>query len=123
MAWFNPPLYKPGNKKCPNCGQRVSWTLFWFGDLKWGNAVWTKWPCRRCQSVLGWDLGRRAIIVVPIGALVAVTIAGATGTWPGWAKILLIAGWLVLALVWWWWFDSVVVRRPARAEATPPLKT
>jgi hypothetical protein len=25
MALFNRPLYKPGNKQCPNCGQPSGW--------------------------------------------------------------------------------------------------
>jgi hypothetical protein len=33
MALFNPPLYKPSNKKCPNCGHPHGWNCYWHSGL------------------------------------------------------------------------------------------
>ena len=109
MAWFNPPLYKHGNKKCLNWGHSSGW---------WGwpgrSWAWAKWNCPNCQSVLGIDLGRRAVQAIAVGLPYALVLSlGNVHKWPGWAGISFFAGWVVLFLLAWWWFDSVVLRRPA----------
>src|SRR4030042_1604021 len=102
MAWFNPPLNKRGNRKCPNCGEPVSWTR-----LSW---AWAKWSCPECQSVMGIDLGRRAVQAIVVGLPFALVLSlGSIHTWPGWAQKSFFAGWVVLFLLAWWWFHSVVV--------------
>jgi hypothetical protein len=109
MALFNPPLHKRGNRSCPNCGHAVGW----WTELMWKNP-WSKWDCPECQSVLGIDLGRRAVDAIVVGVPFAlVLILGNLHTWPGWTRVSFFAGWVVLFLLAWWWFDSVVVRRPA----------
>gem|GEM_PF-3233726 len=112
MPLFNPPLPKFGNKKCSHCGQPVKWTLFWFGDFAWRNSPWVKWSCPKCQSILGWNLGRA---VMWYGLLLAVLlpsiVLGAISLpywWLGWAT------WCVGT---YWWLYSVVVRRPAEGSA------
>lgn len=54
MAWFDPPLYKPRNKKCPNCGKGQWWHLF-------TGPFWSNWQCTNCQSILGFDHGRQQL--------------------------------------------------------------
>jgi len=114
MAWFNPALYKFGNKKCPTCGNPVGWKRLWFGDF-----VWTEWRCPKCQSALGWDLGRRGMLAILIGGVLAVVYTfGDLHKLPNWAVFL---GLIIFFLCAWWWLESVVLRRPAQAESKPPV--
>lgn len=116
MAWFNPPLYKLGNKNCPNCGHPSGW---W--DWGLGSWAWSKWNCPKCQSVLGIDLGRRAAQAVVVGVPFAlVLILGEVHTWSAWAKVSFLVGWLIFFVLAGWWFHSWVLRRPAK-EASRAL--
>ena len=116
MALFDPPLYKHGNKKCPNCGEPVPWTRVWV----WGRG---QWNCRSCRSILATDAVRLIpgmLLLVPL--LVVLTTVDPWGR-PLWATILFWTGAVAVAVFAQWWFGSIVLRRPAKAETTSPLKT
>lgn len=118
MAWFNPPLNKRGNKKCPNCGELVPWMRLYV----WS---WHQWNCRRCGSILTKDGARfltgAFLIVFPFILVWSAVLV--FWDWPVWAMMLFCVGGLVVAELGAWWLDSVVLRRPAQAETAPPLKT
>jgi hypothetical protein len=108
MAWFDPPLYKPGNKRCPNCGHPLGWNRWWGSSIV---RFWAGWRCTKCQSVLTFDVGRRI-------AWALLWIAVAIGWWMtkpfSWPVILnggftfviaLLALFAATGLVW-WWFES-----------------
>ena len=63
MAWFDPPLYKPGNLTCPNCGKHQGWYRA-FGPWVWEGFDY-RWECAGCQTVLNYDLSRRLAILIP----------------------------------------------------------
>ena len=104
MAWFNPPLYKHGNRKCPNCGHAVRWALHLFG-------TGGDWDCPKCHAGLGWDNARKISgAVIFVGIIAPILVFTLSGDLPIRAFFLaLILGPPFLL----WWFDSVVVRRPA----------
>ena len=116
MAWFNPPLYKHGNKKCPNCGERVAWLRLWV----WS---WGQWNCRSCRSILAKD-GVRLIpgwfLLVPF-----IAVAATIELWkqPLWVAALFWFGVVTVAAFAEWWLGSIVLRRAGQAESGPPLKT
>ena len=108
MALFDPPLYKPGNMKCPNCGHPEGWRYFWGRGrvFRW-LGLWREWRCSKCQSVLLYDSRRRWVWVVPwltviIGWNVIVVM-----TEPSW-PVLLIEAFVLFAIVClaWQWFES-----------------
>lgn len=53
MAWSDPPIHKPGNKKCPKCGSGQGLYLF----LNMRNP-WSTWECCECGYRLGIDARR-----------------------------------------------------------------
>jgi len=119
MSWFNPPLYKPGNKKCPVCGERVSWIRVY---------VWSghQWNCPRCRSILAKDTGRlvTGVILLLLPFTLVWTAASVFWDWPLWVMISFgIPWWVWATALGGLWFDSVVLRRAGQAESTPPLKT
>ena len=57
-----PSAYKP-SRNCPVCGERVSWKMYVF------RGSFSKWPCGRCGSILGFEVLRRMSIA---GALAGV---------------------------------------------------
>ena len=114
MAWFNPPLYKFGNKKCPTCGNPVKWKRLFF------TSVWAEWRCPKCQSALGRDLGRRVVGVILIGIVLAVATTFGNLLEPLWTVIL---GSVIFLICAGWWLDSVVLDRPAQTESKPPVQT
>lgn len=66
MAWFDPPLYKPGNRKCPKCGQPQGWGLFQSRLAQ---------VCPRCQSALTLDFRRLAVLPILLIVFVIADIA------------------------------------------------
>jgi hypothetical protein len=106
MALFNPPLYKRGNKKCPNCGQTASWVRLWLR----GN--WYEWSCPVCRSVLRKDGGRVmvgavAVVLFVVGAFAFVDL----WSWQLWAIVPFWVGVVAVVFLLESWLDSVVLRR------------
>lgn len=66
MAWFDPPLYKPGNRKCPKCGQPHAWKLLQASMVR---------TCSKCQSVLILDYRRLAVLPIPLIPIIIASIA------------------------------------------------
>ena len=102
MAWFEPPLYRPGNKKRPSCGHPQGWNGFWHSGL------WEEWRCSKCQSALTQDYRRRSlfwgldIAAVFIWSAVDVFM---NLSWPIGASIGLFILFIILCLAS-WWFQS-----------------
>lgn len=105
MAWFNPPLHKPGNKRCPKCG-KTQW-----GRWPWNGLFSLEWQCPKCMSSLKADVGRHWL-----GSLCRVIVIIAFLSWslvftvlregPGWLVIpALMATWAAIFLVS-LWIDS-----------------
>ena len=51
-----------GNKKCPNCGEKVKYL-----KLLSKNFLWSRWPCEKCKVTLGYQKKRRFIISIIMG--------------------------------------------------------
>jgi ribosomal protein S27AE len=109
MAWFDPPLHKPGNKKCPSCGNPVWWASMW-----WGFNGSSAFLCSRCgaelkvaviRSILGWFL---CVAYYPLWFWIL------TLGW-GWAISFLIYGGILFFILVQWWFTSVRL-----SERVPP---
>ena len=102
MAWFNLPLFKVGNRKCPNCGHAARWALHLFGTGK-------DWDCPKCHAGLRWDNVRKIPgVVIYVGMIAPILVFTSSGDLPIWAFFLvLLLGPPVLL----WWFDSIVLRR------------
>ena len=97
MAWFDPPLYKPGNRKCPKCGQPQAWKLLRASMVR---------TCSKCQSVLIPDYRRLAAIPIPLTAIAIASIAVAVLVHSDLLRFvgllaLLASSWLPL-----WWLLS-----------------
>ncbi len=99
MALFNPPLYKPGNKKCPNCGRGQ-----WFQLNPLMLSSWS-WECRQCKAILEDDAGRSTLSWLFRTAFVVLGILGLR-PWDisGWFYVAMVVGGLVVVT---WWFDTV----------------
>lgn len=96
MAWFDPPLYKPGNLRCPECGKHQGWYRA-FGPWVW-EGYHHDWKCAGCQTSLKYDLGRRLAIVIPmipLSVLMAVL-------WPRPHEELsmILLSWILLGACW-----------------------
>ena len=104
MAWFTPPLTKPGNHRCPNCHRGL---LF---HVSWGSS----WRCPKCQSLLRWDW-RRHVAACLLAFLVYCADTAAITLWPhrpedsvpvtGLVGILTVA--IVTVLFIFWWMASI----------------
>jgi hypothetical protein len=114
MAWFNPPLYERGNRKCPNCGEPVKWM-----DGRRRSEGLEGWVCRKCQAPLAWDIGRVIARFTAFAAMAAVdALLWLDGTLASWE--VAVASVITTSLML-WWFDSVVLRSPAeQAESESP---
>ena len=88
----------------------------------WGVTPIWEWPCPKCRSILGFDIGRRAILSIPLVILIILIVFWDKPLWPAWAVIAFSIGWAALYMLVRWWFDSVVVRRPSQAEGGSPVK-
>jgi hypothetical protein len=110
MALFNPPLIKPGNKKCPNCGQS-QWEHLW-----WTGWLLSKWHCSKCQSVLEtdgwrWFLSSMARVVAYLAILLPIISLRPVPSWTILPAVATLAAVTVLAV---WWFDSVRLKSTAK---------
>ena len=102
MAWFDPPLHKLGNKKCPSCGSPVRESM---------GYLWSTRYCTQCGSALRHDLGRFFVGLVLIAPLLAAWVWSIDETvLPWWAHFLSFAGYLLALGLNWWWFPSVRLR-------------
>ncbi len=101
MAWFDPPLHRPGNQRCPNCGQPQRWTV--------ALALHDEWACRACNSPLTLDPRRKeAARAVLIAAACAAGAALAIFT--DWGKISILFAapiFILLLMPMWYWAASV----------------
>lgn len=102
MAWFSPPLYKPGIHKCPRCGDR---------PWPWRRGAWvSEWRCPNCQSLLKWERSRYYAAFF-LCFLVNCADTAAIVWWPhrpedripvtGLVGILAIASVIVFFIFWW----------------------
>lgn len=105
MASFSPPIYKPGNKKCPNCGDTGNWERLPLQTL------WSGWRCRKCHAHLRWNIWRKVMVVPMWVLLFAICCYMVKLLWrettPSW--VLWIPGIVPMASLWvlLWWLDSV----------------
>jgi len=117
MAWFNPPLHKPGHKKCPSCGHPQGWNCFWHSGLR------AEWRCSKCQSALTEDYRRLAVIW---GLGIAVLF--------GWSAILafmdpslpavLVEAFSLLAITYlalWWLVSCKLKATTGQAQSSQPI--
>lgn len=105
MALFEPPLYKPGNKRCPNCG-KVQWRHLSPGLLS------SEWHCPKCQSVLGVDgwrllLSSLARAVVYFAFFMAVILPRPIEIRRLAVAIIAFVGMWALVI---WWLDSLKLK-------------
>ena len=103
MAWFNPPLCKPGNKRCPSCGQ-TQW------DHVLNNWFYSKWHCSRCQSVLRLDVRRKLMGSLACAAgysAILFPILLMRPLAPAWTLFPAIIAFVGMAVLTVWWFESV----------------
>jgi len=114
MALFDPPLYRPGNKKCPNCGSPVKRESM--------GPLWSTRYCTQCGSALRHDIGRFAAGLVLIAPLLAVWVWGIWDEtmWPLWARLLSLAGYLLGLGLNVWWFPSVKLREKSALKPRSP---
>jgi uncharacterized protein (DUF983 family) len=106
-AAFNPPLYKPGNKRCPSCGSPVRRESIGY--------LWSTRYCTQCGAALRHDIGRAIVGLVLIAPLLAAylwSIFDET-VFPWWGTVLFLLGYLLLIIFNQWWFVSVKLREKA----------
>lgn len=109
MGYFNPPLYKIGNKKCPHCGHNQGWLdrqRPWFREVSW--------KCSNCRSALKLDWRRHwaGVLISPLCLIAATLVINlAWSSAPEWWYILgsLVWGitWVIIPAVQLWWLESV----------------
>ena len=106
MGLFDPPLYKPGNMKCPNCGHPEGWRRFWGRPLKLF-GMWLEWDCSECKSILIHDSRRRWAWVTLWLAIIIGWNVILVMTEPSWL-VLLIEAFVLYAAVClaWRWLES-----------------
>jgi uncharacterized protein (DUF983 family) len=110
MAWFDPPLHKPGNKKCPSCGNSVRRESMGY--------LWSTRYCTQCGAALRHDLARFFMGLVLIAPLVAVWVwcIWDETVWPLWARCLSFVVYLLALGLNWWWFPSISLREKAPSK-------
>ena len=104
MAWFDPPLYRLGNKKCPYCGEPQ-------GGYRFVQNRRKPWLCPKCRSALIYDRRRMLvnwILLVPV--LCVLVLAFVLPTPLRLLGLLLAIGLLFAAT---WWLESY------RLKSTP----
>ena len=119
MALFDAPLHKPGNRRCPNCGNPV-----WWASMSWWWNGSSTYLCSRCgadlrvaigRSVLGW-----ALCVGYYALFLWLVDSG-----PGWAGLPFMYGGIPFLAFTLWWFTSARLSEKSpsdqRISADPPL--
>jgi uncharacterized protein (DUF983 family) len=104
MAWLDQPLYKPGNKKCPSCGNPVRRESMGY--------LWSTRYCTQCGAALRHDLPRFFMGLVLIAPLLAAWIWSIFDetVLPRWGKLLFLLGYFLALGLNWWWFPSIKLR-------------
>jgi uncharacterized protein (DUF983 family) len=114
MGLFDAPLYKPGNKKCPSCGNRVRRESMGY--------LWSTRYCTQCGAALRHDIARffagLAVITLLLGVW-AWSIWDTT-VLPRWAHPLPFVGYLLALGLNLWWFPSVKLREKAALKPRSP---
>jgi uncharacterized protein (DUF983 family) len=122
MAWFDPPLYKPGNKRCPSCGNPVWWASLW--SLWNGSSTYL---CSRCGADLKVAVGRSILGWVLPAAFFSLWLWSISidPPPPEWAGAPFMYGGILLLILAQWWFTSVGLSEKVPLEQTawrnPPL--
>ncbi len=95
-------FFKPGNKRCPNCGRHQGWYRSWG---PWPLQFYPyKWNCAECQTSLRYDMGRYlAVVWLAIAPLLLIGESLAETRWI-WAAFILI---FPLAFLGKWWAASI----------------
>lgn len=106
MAWFDPSLYKPGNKRCPKCG-RIQW-----GHLPYPGIFSLECTCARCHPALGADRHRFLLsslcrIVLWCAYFIPIIYLRPIAAWKVWAGFAAFPGAMFLVS---WWFESFKLR-------------
>ena len=106
MAWFDPPLYKPGNRRCPNCANPVRRESMGY--------LWSTRYCTQCGSTLRHDIGRFFAGLVLVAPLLAVWVWCIwENAWQSWADFLSFVSYLLALGLNLWWFPSTKLREKA----------
>lgn len=119
MAWFDPPLYKPGKKKCPSCGNSVWWASI---SSLWNGS--STYLCSRCGTELKVDMKRSVLGWAVCVAYYALWLWIGSLGW-GWAFLFLMYGGILFCILAQWWFTSVTPSEKVPLEQAewrnPPL--
>jgi uncharacterized protein (DUF983 family) len=112
MALFNPPLCKPGNRKCPSCGNSVRRNSMGY--------LWSTRYCTQCGVALRHDIARFFAGLVVIAPIIAVWVWSIwdSAVLPRWAHFLPFVGYLLSLGLNWWWFPSIKLREKATLKNT-----
>ena len=122
MAWFDPPLYKPGNHKCPNCGHPQGWNCY-FQSRRWGPLG--SWRCSKCQSALRLDGWRYLLgFLGPVIAVLTFLVFALTmPVWPSWLVFVVVLALVVFGGFNYWWSLSVRLKgTPEQPQSSQPNK-
>ena len=119
MAWFTPPLTKPGVHECPLCGDK---------PWPWRRGFWvSEWRCPNCQSSLKWEKSRYYVAVF-LTFLVNCADTAVIVWWPhrpgdgipDTALVGILAVAIAIVLLIFWWMASIsLVEEPADSPAAP----
>lgn len=109
MAWFDPPLSRKGNRRCPKCGAGQGLYLFLNSRNCWGS-----WECPECGYRLGLNARRywmghllsAVFIFAPFFPLVMVLLP-LLSIWAFFIVALPLGG---VAMTIHWWFLSIEVK-------------
>ncbi len=109
---LGPPLYRPGNKRCPKCGKSQWWHLL-------TGLSWRGWHCSGCRSSLDWDHRRQLVSYLLWVVFCAYVFVSSVflQPWRVWHWVTFAA---LLAAVWFlrWWLDSVrLISAPDQASS------
>jgi len=107
---FAPPFYKPGNKKCPNCGSPIRRESMAY--------LWSTRHCTQCGVALRWDVWRAIIgmvlVVALFGAFCAVWIRAVfDDSGLRWVWFLWFPAYFLIPAFHQWWFFSIRLREKA----------
>lgn len=109
MAWLDPPLSKPGNRRCPKCGAGQGLYLF----LNMRNP-WSTWECCECGRRLGLNARRywlgsflSAVSILVLFFPLVMVLFRLLSMWAVPIAILALGG---VALIIEWWFLSIEVK-------------